>query len=402
MFTAIDVAYKTSNMSSTSFLTLEQILDCELGKLPINKHFKNLNLFLNNDNDCAEFINILAAENIMHIPPNGDNIFKISKKRAQHTVLTYLLGLAFLQFAEQFIFSSSSDNADLERKEFLEDWRVTAIYHDIGYFNKHITDSAYDLREDVTYWLLTDSYTNVRNKSLECLNGFYCNFPSIFAYKYKEIESYDKYSRERRRRKYINRTDVEFIDHGILGATSSFNMLVSRIKSDQGSLDHDHALIRTKKACMTIAQHNIYKSDSVTDDANLPDILRPKLASTSSFRISRNTPLLLFLSLVDTIECVKKFSKGKLGDRYFQALSVLRYVKMSISRDKIILDLSELKAEWDKKTAESDDDKLKENFGNYYNGIIGLPKWTEFNVSADDTRENILTISLSDKELSHV
>lgn len=82
--------------------------------------------------------------------------------------------------------------------------------------------------------------------------------------------------------------------------------------------------------------------------------------------------------------------------------SVLRYVKMSISRDKIILDLSELKAEWDKKTAESDDDKLKENFGNYYNGIIGLPKWTEFNVSADDTRENILTISLSDKELSHV
>ena len=75
---------------------------------------------------------------------------------------------------------------------------------------------------------------------------------------------------------------------------------------------------------------------------------------------------------------------------------------MSISRDKIILDLSELKAEWDKKTAESDDDKLKENFGNYFNGIIGLPKWTEFNVSADDTRENILTISLSDKELSHV
>lgn len=395
MLTIIDNANKASLSPSNAFLTLEEILNRELDRLTNVEHFKELDCFLNTDEDCAEFVNILAAENIMHIPPEGSDIFKISQKRAPHTVLTYLLGLAFLPFAEQFLSSTNNKNVYSNPQEFLEDWRITAIFHDIGYFNKHITNSDYNLREGVTYWLLTDDYTDVRNKPLGCLNNFSCKFPSSFAYTYAEIESYDKYSRERRNGK----KDGERIDHGILGGTSSFNRLVRRVKNNQKvSTQYDHALIHAKKACMAIAQHNIYKSNSDTDNAKLPDVLYPKLASTSSFRISQKNPLLLFLSLVDTIECVKKFSKGESEKQYFKSLTVLRKVNMSISDNSIMLDLSELKAECDKKSANSGNNNLQKIFNNYYTGIIDLPKWTKFNVSADSHRENILIISLPNEE----
>lgn len=399
MLTTIDDANKARHAPSNTFLTLEEILNRELGKLTNVEHFKELDCFINNDKDCAEFINTLVAENedddIIQIPPEGSELFKISQRRAQHTVLTYLLGLAFLPFVEQFLFSSNKKNTHSNSQDFLEDWRITAIFHDIGYFNKHITNSDYNLREGVTYWLLTDDYTDVRNKPLGCLNNFSCKFPSSFAYTYAEIESYDKYSRERR----SGQNGGERIDHGILGGTSSFNMLVRRIKNNQKVLTlYDHALIHAKKACMAIAQHNIYKSDSDENDAKLPDALYPKLAFTSFFRISQNTPLLLFLSLVDTIECVKKFSKGESEKQYFKSLTVLRKVNMSISDNSIMLDLSELKAECDKKSVNSGNNNLLKIFNDYYTGITDLPKWTKFNVSADSHRENILIISLPNKE----
>lgn len=63
-----------------------------------------------------------------------------------------------------------------------------------------------------------------------------------------------------------------------------------------------------------------------------------------------------------------------------------------------MLDLSELKAECDKKSVNSGNNNLLKIFNDYYTGITDLPKWTKFNVSADSHRENILIISLPNKE----
>lgn len=94
------------------------------------------------------------------------------------------------------------------------------------------------------------------------------------------------------------------LNHGIYGGAYLFNRLMKK------PLHMRKEQLYIKAVCMCIAQHNIFKSTSDEIDQKLDEYLSlEKLKHNSDFKINEEYPLLLFLSLVDTIECVKNLVK---------------------------------------------------------------------------------------------
>ena len=382
--------HNKSQLSDRQFYSIEELINSELGKLSIADKYKELKKFISDDKECADLVNSLVEEIAISIPDNYKDSNWIAQKRAQHTIINYFLGTVFLTFAEQFLFKSQSASCYVDRQELLEDWLFTALYHDIGYFSNYLTKSDTDLDKISKYKLFTDDY----DADLVCLQNYSKRFPTTLAYTYEEIIAYEEYSCNWRE----ERESKERIDHGILGGVLAFDKLIRRARRKNNDLNHnDHInqIRRAKKVCLTIAQHNIFKSSSEDKDAELPDILKPKLSSVSPFRISEKTPLLLLLSLVDTIENVKKFSKSEDDKNYLQVLTVLKSTKVKITDTKIELDLSALKLEWGKKDFKNE--STKKVFDKYVENVKSLQTWTTFSVSEHSDVENVLIISLNEE-----
>ena len=97
--------------------------------------------------------------------------------------------------------------------------------------------------------------------------------------------------------------------------------------------------------------------------------------SDSDFVIESSHTLLLLLSLVDTIECVKKYSKQENGDKYLQSITVLKNIMVDVSADELVVDYSKL-AERELKIT-----KKNEICGRIVANVYDLRKWTCFDVS---------------------
>jgi len=328
-------------------------------------------------------------------------MYYLSKGRASHSILNYLLGRAFSPFGELYsnieqvldevagddalkvISMSTQSIAEKRRRDRL--WMLVALYHDIGYFQDAIADEHFDYNS-YTYQLYTDD-VNGGEKYAEIKN-YSQRYPKNMAYRYSEILAYDKYDRERR--KNMCNLDDERINHGIFGGAYLFNHLMN--KSD----NMDEVLL-IKSVCMCIAQHNIFKSSKEEDDKKYCEYKLKKLCSNSSFAIDGKYPLLLFLSLVDTIECVKRFSRSCNGKKYFQTKTVLSSVSVGVSENKIELDYSELLQRILEKYNLQKDTKLplldtyeayvESISGSVTEGGKGVAAWTSFRTQVIETRE---------------
>lgn len=195
------------------------------------------------------------------------------------------------------------------------------------------------------------------------------------AYTYKEIEAYDDYARKKLHPRFPE--DHELLDHGILGGVKIFDRLVRRqVKrrkddEDYSSKEYEQDLLNAKASCLTIAQHNIFKSSSTSDDVKYGPELT-KLHSPSNFVISINTPLLLLMSLVDTFECVKVFGKSNNVHGSLRASTVLGKISVIVNLDSVIADFSKLAEYINNNLALID--KLDHHIGQ----VCDLNKWTAF------------------------
>ena len=215
------------------------------------------------------------------------------------------------------------------------------------------------------------------------LNDFNNHYPSILAYSYEEIEAYDTYARNY----HIKQNDDEKIDHGILGGMYLFdNKIKYCLRNKLGKED----FLYTKAAALTIAQHNIYKSSTVESDGEYGEQLK-KLHSTSDFVIGKDKPALLLLSLVDTVECIKRLSRKKNPKGYLESLTVLKNIEAEIRNNDITLDFRRLYSVIEnRKNGKSE---LKDVLDNHLRAILGMPSWTEFSVSESEIA--VLRIRLS-------
>ena len=92
---------------------------------------------------------------------------------------------------------------------------------------------------------------------------------------------------------------------------------------------------------------------------------------------------MLFLALIDTVECVKKLGRTNNRKSFFQAKTVLKSIRVKVDRYSIEIDYSELKSRLEKKKDES----LIRNYNSYIDGVKDLSSWTCFKVENIENEE---------------
>ena len=354
--------------------TLLDLMNSELQNLSVSGKFSKLERFIKSDKEAQAFILDILKDDSIFSPAEKNlshtRIYSVTQARARHTAITFLMGLVFSKF-ENIYYNIHSVIAK-EEKANQKLWLLTSLYHDIGYYSDYLRSGDLDYNSTFNNRLFEDGEIPFEN------NDFSKKYPCVFSYTYQEILQYDIYSRDYHR----ERGDEERVDHGILGGQIAFDKLVKASKRGYNYID----FVQAKAVCMTIAQHNIFKSQNVEDDRRYLEFGLERLLSFSDFRISRKNVLLSMLSLIDTIECVKRFSKSDDRSSYFETLTVLSSIKANVTFEYIELDFSEL-------YKRCSDDVKQSKYQNHIRAIESLRHWTAFNVDKN-SEETVLKIAL--------
>lgn len=351
------------------------LMDEALKSKEMFQEYASLEEMITNEKECAGLLRKILDDQSFVIP-NGKH-YDIAQGRAEHSVINYALGLVFKDFADLFntIDYIMAERMIKDKKGAEEAWFSVALNHDVGYFSKHILDENFDYSKEHKYNLYKDVYKENYEIKYNCLNGMSSYVPELYAFTYEEILEYDEKDRIRRKKS----SDYEKINHGIYGGAYFFDKMLR--KFDRKGITDKEAIKMVKAVAITIAQHNLYKSNSVKNNYFYPS----KLHYESTFVIDKKYPLLLFLALIDTIECVKKLGKTNNRKSFFQAKTVLKSISVKVNLHSIDIDYSELKSRLVNKKNES----LNQNYNSYIEGVKGLSTWTCLKVECTDNEDVI-------------
>lgn len=362
--------------------TLYELFNEQLSLFPNNKSYpyKSIEEFIFDDEKSVKFINRLNyGENTMY-----NDVIKndISQGRARHSIISLFLGLILGKFKKLFENCSSilkkndNDLSSYEKYLNFKLWMITAINHDYGYHSRYVLENVPIERLPIKYDLFDDKI----NFNYIPLMDYSSKYSHVLKNNYNQIKEYYIYSQ-----KFHNKNnDIERNDHGILGAlllydrvnrkyANQFNECVinkNYINENFQSID----MLLYKTACLTIAQHNIYKSKCEEND----ELYGPKLSHlyyNSKYVIDEKYVLLYLLTLVDTIECVKLFSKSESETKYFETLTILKNIELLVKDDEITIDFSKLYNKIKK-----DKEELIKKIIKHMDNIKDLSSWTTFNV----------------------
>ena len=367
----------------SDFKTLIEWIGLALKGLDIPCEFRTFDSFITDGKKSAAFIQTVLNDEAFKIPNENDKLYEIAEMRARHSAVTFLLGLVFKQFGNLFD-SIPTIIDDYSSKNALKMWLITSLYHDCAYSSTYILRETLNLKNIFAPYLLADE-DKYQDQQLACLHNYSHRFPNTLAHTYETILNYYNYSFY-----YHNKdTSKEKSDHGVLGGTIMFSKLAQKAQKQKNIAD-----LTIIKACsLAVAQHNIFKAEKESDTI-YPKYGLTTLLSTSSFKIQKEHALLLFLSLVDTIECVKKFSKSQNKEEYLQTLTVLGCIKAAVCDKEITLDLSDLDKEITEKRNQKNRSILERALKDYRNSLNSLNKWTTFSAKSAPGNINRITISL--------
>ena len=356
-------------MSIHTSKTLKELMDDELGRLKLPEEFSNLEAFINDGKKSAKFISDLLKDSSYNIPNDNDSLYETAEIRARHSVVTFLVGLALRNFGD--LFNNIPEIVDCPQDQAEHMWLITSLYHDKAYFSAYVEALDIDYRKKFSPYLLTDNLPD----EWSAINKFSMFYPGTLAYTYDEIEKYDEYAIEYHR----ENKGKEKRDHGILGGVMMFSDLAKKAVK-QGLTDE----LPIIKACsLAVAQHNIFKSSDKKSDERYINYKLNRLLSSSPFQITQKQPLLLFLSLVDTIECAKNLSRGKNSGKYLETLTVLKNIQVLIQKDSIELDFTLLEKEISKK----ENKELRDSFDRYLKSLECIHAWTVFHVETNSAEK---------------
>lgn len=353
-------------------------------------NYKKVADFITDGEKSQDFIDDLMRKNTtlyfsQKVPINLSRVYRYPQERARHIAISFLFGMVLSEFGGFYaslpaVLDSQNHAPQMKAALAQRMWLITSLSHDNGYALKELSDDELDIKGSYKRFLLTDNYTDPQ---MGFIDKFSQEYPMVFAHDYEQILAYNGYIR-----KYKNWDPPhEKNDHGILGGVNMFNHLTQNMQNMNAQ---ELALI--KACCLTVAQHNIFKSPKIDSDGFYSEFNLDHLLSTSNFRITRETPLLLFLCLVDTIECMKRFSKGATKGSYLQATTILEKIYLYVDKDQIVLDFSRLKKYIDEKDKSVTDDakKLASTYDKYLNALTSFHTWTVFKVQADPKNEKIV------------
>ena len=335
--------------------------------------------FVNNQNLCSTFINDFMTQDDNDKEETSPSVL-FHKNRSTHIVITWLLGISLAKAFNLTKLPYGFANVSFERM-----WLLTAITHDYGYLRKELSNenlTMEDLRKP--YDLYTDQYA----EPFDCLNNIRKTEEgsSFFTYSYEEVFRYFAFRKEQLR---DNKYDpYEKNDHGIVGGSLAFIEYCKRVEMDS-KIKLIHGLSglgpsypdmkRQKVACFVTVSHNIYKSNGPESDDKYKEYKLNRLLSTSKQRVTRKNKLLLLLSLVDTIECTKRFSAKINPELYLQEIATLKRIKIDVTKKCVEMDFTPLYKYINhvKKSQE-----MLESLERHMNYLKDLPKWTSFKIES--------------------
>lgn len=361
----------------------ERILDGSIGfneesYFLIKSHdFENL---ISNDDLCFSLIRSIIDQN----GATSRQFSALNRNRASHIVATWLLGIGLAKH-----FGLNHTNSSFNNLFFDQIWLLSAVAHDYGYFKNELKNTKIDLSGFKEYNLLTTSYFQ---PFLKCLNHMETTdeFKSYFSYSYDEIKNYFEFS------KFYYSTlasisNYEMCDHGIIGACTLFNEYCQKCQEEfnKGLEQSDTVTKIHKIACIIAASHNIFKSDSTEKDKIYKEFGLINLLSTSPIRITKSNNILFLLSLVDTVECTKRFSAKENPKEYLQQKTVLNRIRISEVNNGIVVDFNNL---LDYLKNERKNNNMVEKLMKHLQSVDSLKNWTAFK-TAYNYNGNACTIS---------
>lgn len=323
---------------------------------------------ISNDKACFEIIKSEYEFQIDNYPIHNLN-------RASHILITWILGIGISKSLSINTSTCYDFDCGFGKQNWDILWLQSAIIHDYGYFRKELSNNNLTLNEICgKYSLLRDDYGN---GELSYLNGMSQNgFREYFTYTYDEIKNY--FDLRKNMLCSSNNTDGdELLDHGIIGGCIAFRKYCEQLQKS-AQLPSITIIQVEKIACYTAASHNIFKSDSCKNDELYQQYELNNLLSHLPPRINESNPLLLLLSLIDTIECTKRFSKKENPEEYLEQKTTLKYVNIESFQDKIVLDFFPL-FEYLKNTRKSEN--MCNKLMKHIEQIKGLKNWTSIKVS---------------------
>lgn len=389
-------------MCTTRKGCLFELINEELRTMRFPEEFSDLSKFIISDERAAAFIRYMLNDDSYTVPDIGSEMYEVAQSRARHSAITYLIGLVFKPFKN--IFDDFSNIVDSKQNSRVCHWLwlVTSLNHDKAYYSDYLKKEKLNYKETFKRFLLTDSH---EQSELKFLNQFSDIFPRALAYSYDEILAYDQYATRYHMGEFDTdpkskkKKDNERKDHGILGGIQLFHNLTRKLSDDEKKKQE---LFLAKICCLTIAQHNIFKSSNKDNDKNYNGyevdgrkIDLSRIHFDSDFRISIETPLLLFLCLIDTIECVKKFSKGENDGKHLNTLTTLKSIFVTVAEDSIEIDLSKLSEEISKKP------NLDNVLNKYKQSLLEFDTWTTFSVENQSNDVFRLTMRDPTEENNH-
>lgn len=330
----------------------------------------NIDDFLYREDECLRlmyhYLDIGSITKLRDI--NFVNLYRV-----QHIWITFLMGLGI---AKHYSLLDNVNVINGMPDDYL--WMLTSILHDYGYLKKEVSEWP-DLVDVDNYNLLEDRSVV---KQLQITDSYSVNYPQFLTYPYSTIKAYYDYSKERIKSnigegKYSK--DGETVDHGIYGACKAYSEYCDFYKTYEYprycfSSDDDANEIRNmgyerwrintspevlrlaktepllyKTACLIAAQHNMFRSITYDTDLKYIKYGLHGLLSTDPVVISKDNPLLFLLSIVDTIECTKRFRNMSLPNVMYSKFGlnvrdVLDNVYIDLDDDGLTIDYSHIQA----------------------------------------------------------
>ena len=330
---------------------------------------------INDDKQCLSLIFSILVFTLETV--------SINRYRASHIIVTWLMGIGIGNLFKL----EKPDNA-FNKLFYKQLWLQSAILHDYGYFCSEINKSYLPIEqlcED--YNLLTDDYNETYLRGLQNMSKL-SEFRDYFSYQYDEIINYYNYSQDYHKHSNSKKDD-EKSDHGIVGACIAFNKFCKNIKTliEKHGLPSSDTLTRIQKvSCIIAASHNIFKSNNETQDEKYIEFGLTTLLSSSPIRIKKENNLLSMLSLIDTIECTKRFSKKANPNEYLIQSTTLKYVDIDLQNDEIIINFERLN-EYLLKNRKSK--TMSDTLKKHIDAIAKLGSWTDFNSYIGDNDKEV-------------
>lgn len=291
--------------------------------------------------------------------------------RSQHILFTFLLGLGI---SNRYNLLQGVNTINMMPDEYL--WMLTSIVHDYGYLKQGLGELPELCDIDGKYYLLSD---DSKAWQLDETNRYSQNYPKYLTYTYDTISNYYNYRRIQLN-KHPDNKDNETVDHGIFGACKCYEeycdffienlyrqyCVSSNDKENDVRIceynsvrinpnQHIVRLARTepvlyKTACLIAAQHNMFRSNGPASDYEYSKYGLSALLSSSPIAVTIDNPLLYLLSIVDTIECTKRFSRNSSCNGLFlhpsrlSVKTILQNIDIELDDDGIIVDYSKLES----------------------------------------------------------